>query len=62
MRHFVNAPVEIRWLDPQTADGPIGHLDFFRSRFRDTLWPGPATWLKGEETPDAQTRSPFFTR
>lgn len=48
MRHFVNAPVETRWLEPETAGGPIGHLDFFRSRFRDTLWPGPATWLKGE--------------
>ena len=49
MRHYVNAPVETRWLDPQTAGGPIGHLDFFRSRFRNTLWPEPIAWLKGEE-------------
>lgn len=49
MRHFVNAPVETRWLDPDTAGGPIGHLDFFRSRFRETLWPEPVAWLKGEE-------------
>lgn len=48
MRHFINAPVETRWLDPSTAGGPIGHLDFFRSRFRDTLWPEPIAWLKGE--------------
>lgn len=48
MRHFVNAPVETRWLDPQTAGGPIGHLDFFRSRFSQTLWPEPIGWLKGE--------------
>jgi predicted alpha/beta hydrolase len=47
MRHFVNAPVETRWLDPETAGGPIGHLDFFRSRFSDTLWPEPIAWLKG---------------
>ncbi|MEM5472460.1 alpha/beta fold hydrolase [Hoeflea sp. AS60] len=47
MRHFVNAQVETRWLDPQTAGGPIGHLDFFRSRFRDTLWQDPIDWLKG---------------
>jgi predicted alpha/beta hydrolase len=48
MRHFVNAPVETRWLDPDAAGGPIGHLDFFRSRFRETLWPEPVAWLKGE--------------
>ncbi|WP_417415355.1 alpha/beta fold hydrolase [Hoeflea sp.] len=49
MRHYINAPVETRWLDPQAAGGPIGHLDFFRSRFRDTLWPEPVAWLKGEK-------------
>jgi len=49
MRHFVNAPVETRWLDPETAGGPIGHLDFFRSRFSRTLWPEPIGWLKGED-------------
>jgi len=48
MRHFTNAPVETRWLDPQEAGGPIGHLDFFRSRFRETLWPKAIGWLKGE--------------
>lgn len=48
MRHFTNAPVETRWLDPQDAGGPIGHLDFFRSRFRETLWPEAIGWLKGE--------------
>ena len=48
MRHFTNAPVETRWLDPQEAGGPIGHLDFFRSRFRETLWPEAIGWLKGE--------------
>lgn len=48
MRHFVNAPVKTVWLDPEKAGGPIGHLDFFRSRFSDTLWPEPIAWLKGE--------------
>ncbi len=46
LHHFVNAPVETNWLDPETAGGPIGHLDFFRSRFRQTLWPEPIAWLK----------------
>ena len=49
MRHFVNAQVETRWLDPEEAGGPIGHLDFFRSRFSQTLWPEPIAWLKGEQ-------------
>lgn len=48
MRKFINAPVESRWLDPHTAGGPIGHLGFFRSRFRDTLWPEAVAWLKGD--------------
>ena len=48
MDYYINAPVDSRWLDPAEADAPIGHLGFFRSRFRDTLWPEPVGWLKGE--------------
>lgn len=46
MKHYVNADITERWLSPQNAGGqPIGHLGFFRSRFRDTLWPGTVDWL-----------------
>jgi len=50
MDYFVNAPVDTKWHDPEMAGGPIGHLGFFRSRFRDTLWPEPIAWLKGENS------------
>ena len=46
MRHYVNAPVERRWLSPGDAGGQaIGHLGFFRSRFAPTLWPQFIGWL-----------------
>ena len=33
-------------IDPATVGGkPIGHLGFFRSEFRDTLWRDARTWL-----------------
>jgi len=46
MKHYVNADIAERWLSPGDAGGqPIGHLGFFRSRFRDSLWPGIIDWL-----------------
>ena len=46
MKHYVNAPVESRWLGPDDTGGqPIGHLGFFRSRFAATLWPQFIGWL-----------------
>ncbi|MEX0956219.1 MAG: alpha/beta fold hydrolase [Rhizobiaceae bacterium] len=50
MKHYENAPVEVRWLSTEDADGkPIGHLGYFRSRFAKTLWPQFIAWLlKGE--------------
>lgn len=53
MKHYVNADITERWLAPENADGqPIGHLGFFRSRFRDTLWPGAVAWLlEGPKAP-----------
>jgi predicted alpha/beta hydrolase len=45
MRHYSNAPVEERWISPEEAGGPIGHLGFFRSRFAQTLWPDLIGWL-----------------
>lgn len=45
MRHYENAPVELRFVSPQDAGGPIGHLGYFRSRFARTLWPDLIGWL-----------------
>lgn len=46
MRHYRNAPLEMRWLSPDHGGGhAIGHLGFFRSRFSPTLWPGFIDWL-----------------
>lgn len=46
MKHYENAPVEVRWLSPDDAGGrAIGHLGFFRSRFAETLWPQFLAWL-----------------
>ncbi len=46
MKHYVNAPIDRIWLSPEEAGGqPIGHLGFFRSRFRDTLWPNVIEWI-----------------
>ena len=44
-----NAEVEQRWISPQEAGGPIGHLGFFRSRFSATLWPPLIRWLLAGE-------------
>ena len=39
-------------LGPQAADGqPIGHFGFFRSRFRETLWPRALSWLVQDRQP-----------
>ena len=45
MRHYSNAPVELRFGSPDDAGGPIGHLGYFRSRFAQTLWPDFMGWL-----------------
>lgn len=45
MRHYANAPVELRYISPDDAGAPIGHLGFFRSRFTATLWPDLIGWL-----------------
>lgn len=46
MRHYENAPLELRWVGPGDAAGQkVGHLGFFRSRFAGTLWPQLIAWL-----------------
>lgn len=46
MKYYSNAPVETFWAEPRTAGGDIGHIGFFRSRFKETLWPRAIDWLK----------------
>ena len=46
MKHYVNADINERWLSPEDGSGQsIGHLGFFRSRLRGTLWPDVIYWL-----------------
>ncbi|MGV8936738.1 MAG: hypothetical protein ACOH2J_06415 [Allorhizobium sp.] len=45
LKNYVNAPVERRWITPADAGGPIGHLGFFRARFRETIWTKAIDWL-----------------
>jgi predicted alpha/beta hydrolase len=43
---FVGAAARSEWIvDPGPAGGPIGHVGFFRDRFRETLWPDAAQWI-----------------
>ncbi len=51
LKHYENAPVEIRWLSPEDGGNQaIGHLGYFRSRFAGTLWPQFIAWLlEGEQ-------------
>lgn len=46
LKYYHRAPTEIRWLSPEMAGGTVGHLGFFRSAFRDTLWEPAIEWLK----------------
>ena len=43
--HLSGVARESRRLSPADAGGPIGHVGFFRKRYRDTLWPIAADWL-----------------
>ncbi len=46
---YKNCPATQMVLGPADAGGQkIGHFGFFRSRFRDTLWPRVLEWLQSE--------------
>jgi len=45
LKHYEASPPELRYVSPQDAGGPIGHLGFFRSRYAATLWPQLIDWL-----------------
>ena len=46
LKYYHRAPTEIRWISPAEAGGHVGHLGFFRSAFKDTLWQPAIDWLK----------------
>jgi predicted alpha/beta hydrolase len=46
LKYYSRAPKEIRWISPDGAGGPVGHLGFFRSAFRESLWEPAVAWLK----------------
>jgi predicted alpha/beta hydrolase len=47
-RRFVNANVTIERVRPQNAGvSTIGHIAYFKPRFRDSLWPRALDWVAG---------------
>jgi predicted alpha/beta hydrolase len=43
--HFGTRDREVRRITRAIAGGPVGHLGFFRRRYRGTLWPIASNWL-----------------
>jgi len=51
---FRNCPATQMVFGPADTHGQkIGHFGFFRSRFRETLWPRVLAWLLNEKSPSA---------
>lgn len=49
---YRNCPATRTVIAPIDVGGQkIGHFGFFRSRFRDTLWPRVVEWLRAEDPP-----------
>jgi predicted alpha/beta hydrolase len=46
LKDYNRAPTEVRWISPEEAGGRVGHLGFFRSAFKETLWQPAIDWLK----------------
>ena len=47
-KYYSNAPITYLWQDPEEAGGPIGHIGYFRPRFKTTLWPAALEWLMND--------------
>lgn len=46
IKHYDNAVISEHWFGPEDNEGrAIGHLGFFRSHNKNTLWPMAAEWL-----------------
>ncbi|MEZ5811118.1 MAG: hypothetical protein R3D45_06840 [Rhizobiaceae bacterium] len=53
VKHYRAAELTQIWVSPDDSNGqPIGHLGFFRSRHRDTLWPIAGGWLLNGKLPE----------
>jgi predicted alpha/beta hydrolase len=46
--HLRDVRRESRRISPPEAGGPIGHMGFFRRRYRETLWPIALEWLAAQ--------------
>ncbi len=54
--HYTNAAIHELWLSPdQSAQGPVGHLGFFRKQHETTLWPDIIDWLLHGQVPEGAT-------
>ncbi len=42
---YPNAQIRLHWFGPGDLQKPVGHMGFFRSEHRETLWPQLADWL-----------------
>ena len=42
---YSNAQIRLHWFNQRDLDKPVGHLGFFSSVHRHTLWPQLADWL-----------------
>ncbi len=52
IRHYEAAEIKQIWVSPQDGDGSaIGHLGFFRSKHKQTLWPLAGDWLLDRKLP-----------
>ena len=54
--HFRSATRESRRITPSQAGGPVGHMGFFRRRYRETLWAPAADWLLARAADRASAR------
>lgn len=55
---FANAETSIWTAGPEAAGGPIGHVGFFRDRFRDTLWREARDWIVAPATSPSSDARP----
>jgi predicted alpha/beta hydrolase len=47
---YPNCQIQRMLIGPAETNGlPVGHFGFFRSRFRETLWPPVLAWLLNNE-------------
>lgn len=53
IKHYSAADITQIWISPDDTEGrAIGHLGFFRSQHRETLWPKAGNWLLEGTLPD----------